>query len=452
MPTVMYWFRKDLRLTGNPAWSAACKAGHVFPVFISEPELISAAGKERLIQLYENLESLHQELAQLGGALHLLQGPAEKVIPRLISELDVAKIFVNSDVSPFSTKRDTTLEQKINIPIQKHWGNLMHPPGSVLTQKGTLSKAFTPFYKKWNQMPLAEMPAFTSPEFIRVEKLFWEKPNITSSHGLNSGSAGAKTRLDDFLSRSERYEELRNFPGKSGTSMLSSDLHFGTIGPLEIINRAKSDSHSQQMFIRQLAWRDWYAHLLFATPEIIFKSANPIYEKIQWENNLLDFDLWKNGKTGYPIVDAGMRELRATGFMHNRVRMITASFLIKDLLIDWRLGEKYFRRHLIDGDIAQNVGNWQWVAGTGFDAAPYFRVFNPVLQSKKFDPAGEYIRAWVPEIGSLQNDQIHSPWTMTKNDLLIHGITLGTTYPLPLVDHAEARDRSLKAYKKVREI
>lgn len=206
------------------------------------------------------------------------------------------------------------------------------------------------------------------------------------------------------------------------------------------------------MFTRQLAWRDWYAHLLFATPEIVSKSANPIYEKIQWKNNLLDFDMWKNGKTGYPIVDAGMRELRATGFMHNRVRMITASFLIKDLLVDWRLGEKYFRRQLIDGDIAQNVGNWQWIAGTGFDAAPYFRVFNPVLQSKKFDPDGEYIRAWVPEIGSLQNDQIHSPWTMSKKELLIHGVSLGTTYPLPLVDHAEARNRSLKAYKKVREI
>ena len=246
------------------------------------------------------------------------------------------------------------------------------------------------------------------------------------------------------------YHESRNFPSKEGTSFLSSDLHFGTIGPREILHRLSSNREGHRQFIRQLAWRDWYSHLLFANQDIPKKAANPSYDNISWRDDPEEFENWTKGQTGYPIVDAGMRQLSATGWMHNRVRMITASFLVKHLLVDWRKGERYFRKMLIDGDVAQNCGNWQWVAGTGFDAAPYFRVFNPMLQSKKFDPTGSYIRRWVPELESLSNAEIHAPWEHDQTTLQKYNLMLGETYPFPIVKHADARERAIATYKEAR--
>ena len=253
-------------------------------------------------------------------------------------------------------------------------------------------------------------------------------------------------RLFDFAANVDDYEATRDRPDLSGTSLLSADLHFGVLAPRTIADMIGTSTSGRAAFVRQLAWRDWYAHLLWETPSLVDTSLRTEMTAMAWQNDPADIEAWQKGLTGYPLVDAGMRQLERTGWMHNRVRMVVASFLAKDLLVDWRIGERWFRRLLVDGDIAQNAGNWQWVAGTGPDAAPYFRVFNPVLQSRRFDPQGDYIRRWVPELRSLPAKWIHSPWSTPSEESEILGVMLGDTYPYPIIDHSFARDRALAVY------
>ncbi|MBT8214800.1 MAG: FAD-binding domain-containing protein, partial [Acidimicrobiia bacterium] len=261
----------------------------------------------------------------------------------------------------------------------------------------------------------------------------------------------ALDRLEAFAAVVGDYPTTRDRPDLDATSRLSADLKFGTLSPLQIMDRIGTETDGARAFVRQLCWRDFYAAVIDAFPHTAQRAMRPEYDGIEWRNDDDDFSAWCAGRTGYPIVDAGMRQLAGEGWVHNRVRMIVASFLVKDLLVDWRWGERFFRRWLVDGDVAQNVGNWQWVAGTGVDAAPYFRVFNPVTQSKKFDPSGEYIRRWVPELAELGNAHIHAPWESGPLELAAAGITLDDTYPLPIVDHAEARERCLETYQRARE-
>ncbi len=451
MTTALFWFRKDLRLNDNPAWAAACEAHEVLPVFVLEPELIASAGPYRKRQFLLNLSALVAEIKSIGGRLNIIQGPAEDVLPHYIQENNVDCMYFNADTSPFSRKRDERLAENITLPTHTFWGGLVHPPGTVLTQKGEISKVFTPFYKKWVTLPAPLSLPYTQPGFVDSPKNDLEVAQGLIPSTSQEGYEGASARFEQFLEIVNDYQESRNYPSMDGTSFLSSDLHFGTIGPREILNGLSSNQEGHRQFIRQLAWRDWYAHLLHVNQEVPHKPVNKSYENIRWRDDPEGFERWKEGETGYPIVDAGMRQLSATGWMHNRVRMITASFLVKNLLIDWRKGERYFRRLLIDGDVAQNCGNWQWVAGTGFDAAPYFRVFNPVLQSKKFDPEGSYIRRWIPELEAISSSAIHSPWECDETTLRKHNVVLGDNYPFPIVDHAEARERALAAYKASRE-
>jgi len=451
MTTALFWFRKDLRLKDNPAWAAACEAHKVLPVFVLEPELIASAGPYRRGRFFQNLSALIAEVKSLGGRLRIIQGPAQDILPQYIQENNVDCMYFNADTSPFSRKRDERLAENITLPIHTFWGGLVHPPGTVLTQKGEISKVFTPFYKKWVTLPAPLSLPYPLPSIVDSPKNDLEVARDLIPRTSQEGYEGASARFEQFLEIVDDYQESRNYPSIDGTSFLSSDLHFGTIGPREILNGLSSNREGHRQFIRQLAWRDWYAHLLHANPEVPHKPVNKSYENIRWRDDPEGFERWKEGETGYPIVDAGMRQLSATGWMHNRVRMITASFLVKNLLIDWRKGERYFRKVLIDGDIAQNCGNWQWVAGTGFDAAPYFRVFNPVLQSKKFDPEGSYIRRWIPELEGMSNSVIHSPWECDETTLKKHNVVLGENYPFPIVDHVEARERALAAYKASRE-
>ena len=450
MTTALFWFRKDLRLKDNLAWAKACEAHRIHPVLVLEPELISNAGSYRRRQFFLNVSALAAEIKSIGGELSVIQGPAKDVLPRYVIENNVDCIYFNADTTPFSRQRDEQIAKDISIPINTSWSGLVHPPETVLTQKGEISKVFTPFYKKWVTLPAPPSIQESRPTFVDVQQNTQDETQDLIPSTSNEGHKAAIERFERFLKVVDDYQESRNFPSEDGTSFLSSDLHFGTIGPREILHRLSPNREGHRQFIRQLAWRDWYSHLLFANQDIPNKAANPSYDSIPWRDDPEEFENWKKGQTGYPIVDAGMRQLSATGWMHNRVRMITASFLVKHLLIDWRKGEKYFRKILIDGDVAQNCGNWQWVAGTGFDAAPYFRVFNPMLQSKKFDPMGRYIRRWVPELEGLSNAEIHDPWEHDQITLDKYDVILGETYPFPMVNHAEARERAITTYKKAR--
>ena len=450
MTTALFWFRKDLRLKDNLAWAKACEAHRIHPVFVLEPDLISNAGSYRRQQFFLNISALGSEIKSIGGKLSVIQGPAKDVLPRYIRENNIDHIYFNADTTPFSRQRDEQLAKDISIPINTFWSGLVHPPKTVLTQKGEISKVFTPFYKKWVTFPAPPSIQDNLPTFVDPQQSTWDETQDLIPTTSNEGYKGAISRFERFLKVVDNYQESRNFPSEDGTSFLSSDLHFGTIGPREVLHRLSPNREGHRQFIRQLAWRDWYSHLLFANQDIPNKAANPSYDSIPWRDDPEEFENWKKGQTGYPIVDAGMRQLSATGWMHNRVRMITASFLVKHLLIDWRKGEKYFRKILIDGDVAQNCGNWQWVAGTGFDAAPYFRVFNPMLQSKKFDPMGRYIRRWVPELEGLSNAEIHDPWEHDQITLDKYDVMLGETYPFPIVNHADARERAIATYKKAR--
>jgi deoxyribodipyrimidine photo-lyase len=319
----------------------------------------------------------------------------------------------------------------------------------VTTANGLTSRIFTPFHTKWREQALTELPS--AHEVGIDDEVGDGLPRLAHQAFQEGGELAAMDRLFAFAKHVDDYEDNRDRPDLQGTSSLSADLHFGTLAPRMITSLVGTSTKGRAAFVRQLAWRDWFAHLLWDVPSLVDTPMRSDVGRVHWLDDPEDIERWQRGLTGYPLIDAGMRQLEATGWMHNRVRMAVASFLVKDLLVDWRIGEHWFRRHLVDGDIAQNVGNWQWVAGTGPDAAPYFRVFNPVLQSRKFDPDGSYIKCFVPELADLGVRWIHAPWTAPPEELDAAGVMLGDTYPFPMIDHAFARDRALAAYAAARQ-
>lgn len=446
--TGLVWFRRDLRLDDNPAWSAATSDHDaIVALFVVDPLLWEGSGAHRRIQLRAHLESLDAALAEQGGRLKVRRGRPVDVVKEEASR--GAAVYWNDDYSPYATKRDAAVAAAVDVPIHRFHGNVVHAPETIFTDSGTPYRVFTPYFKRWAAEPWS-MPDAAGP--ARVEDDAGD--GLPASEGdplLTPGEDAALARLEDFLDRINDYDEQRNRPDLDRTSRLSADLKYGTIGPRRIIELAGDTSRGRRAFVRQLCWRDFYAQIMFHSPHTAVRAMRPEYDHVAWRDDPEGLAAWKAGATGYPIVDAGMRQLQAEGWMHNRVRMITASFLVKDLLIDWRLGERHFRDLLVDADVAQNVGNWQWVAGTGADAAPYFRVFNPVTQGQKFDPDGEYVRRYVPELAELDVRYLHAPWEAGPLELEAAGIDLGDTYPEPIVDHAFARERVLAAYQKARE-
>lgn len=458
--TGLVWFRRDLRLDDNPAWATATNEHErVVALFVLDPALFDRASQRRRDRMVGDLLALDERLRTLGGSLCVVSGDPREVVVGIASEHGCCAVHANSDATPYSMARDVAVETALGasgISWRTSWGTLVHRPGSVLTGAGTLSQVFTPFHRRWEQTPWDAWsePGDGRPIPVEVDSL----PRVGSYPVLGdqvgdaalAGEVGARARLALAASRADDYDDLRNTPSVDGTSELSIDLRFGTISPREVHDVIGPSSPGRAALVRQLAWRDWYAHLLFERPELMTRAMKAKFDEIEWLDDDEGFHAWSEGRTGYPFVDAGMRQLRETGWMHNRVRMVAASFLVKNLLIDWRRGERHFRHVLLDADVSQNIGNWQWVAGTGPDASPYNRVFNPVLQGTRFDPNGDYVRRWVPELRALDAKVIHEPWSAPPLELAAAGVVLGDSYPAPIVDLAESRRRVLAAYEAVR--
>jgi deoxyribodipyrimidine photo-lyase len=443
------WFRRDLRLDDNPAWaSATAGCAEVVPLFVVDPVLLDGAGPFRRRQLLAEVGALDRALTDLGGRLHVRVGDPTTVVPAVVAEQRVDAVTWNTDVTPYATRRDTTVSHavtEVTGSAPEEWfGTLVHPPGRVLTRAGTLSRVFTPFSRAWRRTPLDPWP---EPGDATVGTDPGDAlPRSDGDPPSPPGAEHAWARLEAFLEVVDAYDDDRDRPDRPGTSMLSADLKYGTLAARAVLDTVGEGTPGREAFTRQLAWRDWYAHLLAELPWLPFRAMKERYDAIAWRDDPAEIAAWEEGRTGVPLVDAGMRQLLETGWMHNRVRMVCGSFLVKNLLVDWRIGERHFRRLLVDADVAQNVGNWQWVAGTGPDASPYNRIFNPVTQSRRFDPAGAYVRRFVPELAALDAEAVHAPWEVPPLELAAAGVTLGETYPAPLVDLASSRARALAAY------
>jgi len=462
----IWWIRRDLRLTDNIALTAAVKSGdHVLPVFILDPALLNSSyvGNKRVVFLLEGLRHLKADLEARGGRLILREGQPLKELKILIEESGAEGIYAEEDFSPYAKQRDNQIAEE--LPLHLLSGLTVYHPSAVVKVDGSPYKIYTPFQHAWKSLPFSRRNSLLPiPERIStppgIESVpFPDPPTLAIKTMFSPGESQASLHLNAFVEGDDppiyRYAVQRDRIDTLGTSQLSPYLRFGMLSAQQAVNAAytaidaapdQDASESAQTWLHELIWREFYIHILDHYPHVRTQSFRPSLRAIPWENNDRDFTAWCEGQTGFPIVDASMRQLLQTGWMHNRGRMIVASFLVKDLLIDWRWGERWFMQHLVDGDPASNNGGWQWSAGTGTDAAPYFRIFNPILQSKKFDPHGKFIRNWVPELQSVTGKFIHEPWKMSSEMQKKTGCVLGVDYPAPIVDHAIARKQALEAY------
>lgn len=442
--TAIFWFRRDVRLDDNPGLAAAGEDGTVIPLFVVDPSIYEAVSARRRDLLMAGLRDLDAELRRRDARLRVEYGDPAEVVPRVASEA-AARVHVSLEITPKGRARDEAVGSQVELV--EHDGIYTHPQGSVMTAEGNGYQVFTPFYRAWSGLPVEPHDL---PDGISFTNNPGAGPQETGAGSFDAGPSGAWARLERFQEVVDTYHTERDRIDHDRTSHLSVDLKYGWIGPRRVIDEIGTSGEGREAFVRQMAWRDFYGDLLAREPDFGSRTHNPAYRGVRWRSDQEEIAAWKQGQTGFPIVDAAMRQLVAEGWIHNRARMIVASFLVKDLLVDWRVGEGFFRHHLTDGDVAQNAGNWQWVAGTGTDAAPYFRVFNPVTQSKKFDPTGEYIRRWVPELAEVPDEWIHVPWRAGPLELLGYGVELGREYPAPIVDHAMARQRAIDAYEAAR--
>jgi deoxyribodipyrimidine photo-lyase len=474
----LVWFRLDLRLTDNPALAAALKrGGPVVPVFIWAPEEDGdwPPGGASRWWLHQSLKALAADLESSGARLVLRRGPALDALRALVRATGARAVFWNRRYEPALIARDRAVKEALRaegLEVESFNSALLFEPWTVANRAGKPFQVFSPFWR--HCLGLAEPPPpQPAPEHLPAPPR-WPtseplaalelEPKIDWAAGLRAawqpGEAGALATLRRFLDGAfTAYAEQRNRPDLPGTSRLSPHLHFGELGPRQVWHSLKAWATRRGMpeaawrcgqFLAEIGWREFAHHLLFHFPRTPTEPLRPEFARFPWRRNPEGLRAWQRGRTGYPIVDAGMRELWATGWMHNRVRMIVASFLVKDLLVDWRAGARWFWDTLVDADLASNTLGWQWSAGCGADAAPYFRIFNPVSQGMKFDPSGDYVRRWVPELARLPAGWIHQPWAAPPAVLHQAGVELDCDYPRPGVSHAIAREVALEAWRKFR--
>ena len=481
--TGLMWFRRDLRTDDNAALYHAlknCKQVHC--VFVFDTDILDSLPRadRRLEFIRESLVELHQSLAELAGAenagLIVLHGKADDEIAALAKELGAQAVFANRDYEPDAIDRDARVQQALasgGAVLHLSKDHTVFEQREVLTQSDKPYGVFTPYKNAWlKKVDALHLKPYPVPEYAKalaarptrhqnsvptLKKLGFEQTNLLQLQ-IPVGSSGAQTLFDDFFHRIERYDETRNFPATKGPSYLSVHLRFGTIS----IRRIAAVAHQLSLhgnagaavWLSELIWRDFYFQVLANYPQVgRSKSFKPEYDRIEWEsgaNAQALFEAWCTGQTGYPLVDAAMAQINQTGYMHNRLRMVVASFLVKDLGLDWRWGERYFAEKLNDFDLTSNNGGWQWAASSGCDAQPYFRIFNPTSQSEKFDADGKFIRRYIPALAKLSNKAIHAPHQAKPLELLAAGVELGKTYPHPIVAHDEARALTLQRYAVVK--
>jgi deoxyribodipyrimidine photo-lyase len=470
MTTALWWLRRDLRLTDNQALAAAlAHADRVVPVFVLDPALLDSpyVGPKRVAFLLGGLRQLDEDLRARGSRLIVRHGDPRDELTALLAEGSAEAIFTEEDLTPYARQRDSRVAERLLLHLVG--GRIVHPPGTVLKADGTPYTVFAPFSQRWKTLPLQASTVLPAPDRLpappEVGSLpIPDEPALPPTVPFQPGEAEAQRRLRAFVDGDAppiyQYAEARDRLDVEGTSRLSPYLHLGMVSARQAVVAAldaiaaapdAEASKGAETWLNELVWREFYVHILYHFPDVLQQSFRSNLRVVPWENDEESFVAWCEGRTGYPVVDAGMRQLVQTGWMHNRARMIVASFLVKGLLIDWRWGERYFMQQLVDGDSASNNGGWQWTAGTGTDAAPYFRIFNPVLQGKKHDPQGTYIRRWVPELARVPDRFIQQPWKMPPDVQQQTGCVIGQDYPAPIVDHAWARERTLAAYVQARE-
>ena len=459
----LWWLRRDLRLADNPALQAALKLGAVIPVFILDPHLLARTPERRQQFLLEGLAELDRELRRRGSALVVRRGRPEIELLNLLLQTGAAAIFAEEDYTPYARRRDAKIAE--GLPLTLVHGQTVHHPAAVLKPDGRPYTVFTPFSKTWKALLPFRLEPLPAPEYFPPINLpasvfeadlpsaFLLPKSVAQSAFFPAGAAEAQNRLAYFVeAKISQYADQRNRLDLEGTSALSPYLRFGMLSPRQAVSAALAAPTASRergeteagaaTWLNELIWREFYISILYHFPRVASRTFNPALQNIPWREDSADFQAWQAGRTGMPVVDAAMRQLKATGWMHNRARMIVASFLVKDLLINWQWGERWFMDNLLDGDPAANNGGWQWVAGTGTDAAPYFRIFNPILQGQKFDPEGVYLRQWLSELADLPTAAIHAPW---EKGFAVPG------YPSkPIVDREQVKARTLAAYSQAK--
>ncbi len=461
----LVWFRRDLRDNDHAALSAAlAEAEHVYCAFVFDREILDALPSRRDRRVHfirESLVELDAALRAKSGGLIVRQGFSNQEIPTLAKELGISAVFTNRDYEPAAKQRDAKVAAELgamDIAFHALKDQAIFDGDEVLTQLGKPYSVFTPYKNAWLKRLTAADSAsypchgnFVASELAGVPSLAelgFESTDL-SELGIHPGMSGARALWEDFSAgRIERYGALRDFPAVKGVSYLSVHQRFGTISIRELVRIAREKA--ADVWLSELIWRDFYFMILDHFPRVVGHAFKPEYDAIQWADWPAGYAAWCAGQTGYPLVDAAMRQLNHSGWMHNRLRMVVASFLTKDLGIDWRLGEKYFAEQLNDFDLSANNGGWQWASSSGCDAQPYFRIFNPVTQSERFDPEGKFIRRYVPELAKVANKYIHAPWQMGQIEQEALVSVIGRDYPAPIVDHARARDETLARYAVVK--